>query len=177
MKSLILKNDRNQQECLRQVDWPNFENCLSNVCETLSDVLNRSYSQNDKEVYNLCLSNISKFGLNVSKDLQGKHAVMLCKKEVAQLMDTFKLVSDWIDIEWINSKDENDNPHLTPTFTFENNTYCISAFMRTHDNPWIGNNIYPEYIHAFNPNPRDESEHIFIELNGDTQVRVYQVVD
>lgn len=77
MRLFLLKIDEDRQQSLRQVNWPDFESCLSNVCETLSDVLNRSYAQNDEEAYNQCLYNISKLGLNVSIDSQGKHVVTL----------------------------------------------------------------------------------------------------
>ena len=87
------------------------------------------------------------------------------------MMDYVKLNEEPIEIEYV--EDEHDEERdFQPSFWFENRRYFLNDFMRTHNNPWIGDN-YPDYIHGYEA---DEYYHpLFIELvGGDVAVNVYR---
>ena len=58
-------------------------------------------------------------------------------------------------------------------FVFNDQTYLLSDFVRTHDNPWISD-IYPEYIHAFEAG--NTVNPLYIELISDGAVNVYEAI-
>ena len=81
----------------------------------------------------------------------------------------FKLVSDWIEIEYMEVEDEED---LVPAFMYNDRQYLLRNFLRCHNNAWGGISYAPEYIHGYDCT--NYWTPIFIEISdsGDC-VRVY----
>lgn len=74
----------------------------------------------------------------------------------------FKRISDWITIE-------ND------TFKFNNVIYCLSDFVRIHDNKWISSDYFPDYIHGVDGTRSENPYYIEVDPSGN-EVRVYQKI-
>lgn len=78
-----------------------------------------------------------------------------------------KLNSDPIPIETIGDCGETE---YDIGFNWQGRTYWMCDFIRTHNNPWIGDN-FPEYIHGMHESVFD----FYVELiNGDEAVNIYE---
>lgn len=90
-------------------------------------------------------------------------------------MYNFKELSDWLPIETIASR-EDENHHSEPTFGFYFNQmpFYIDDFVRIHDSPWIDDTDYPEYIHGMEMGLIDNPLFIEIDHSGE-EVKVYEL--
>ncbi len=61
-----------------------------------------------------------------------------------------------------------------PSFWFENRRWYLKDFIRCHNNPWVGADSFPEYIHGYDA--ENYFNPIFIELVGDEAVNSYREV-
>ena len=68
------------------------------------------------------------------------------RQEETYQVEFTKLNDEPIEIEYV-PKDDSDE--LEPSFMFEGERHWLQDFVRTHNNPWLGDDSdYPDYIHA-----------------------------
>jgi len=82
-----------------------------------------------------------------------------------------KLNDEPIEIEYVPDEHEEEND-FKPSFWFNNRRYFLENFVRTHNNPWIGDAGFPEEIHAYEADTYWRP--LFIELIDDSAVNVYE---
>ena len=77
-----------------------------------------------------------------------------------------KLNNEPINIEYV--PDEHDPAKdFEPSFWWWNRRYYLEDFIRTHNNPWLGE-VYPEHIHGYEANNWRDPLYISIADGGET---------
>lgn len=82
-----------------------------------------------------------------------------------------------ISIEWVPREDGSCKlyPDFVPSFWFEDERHYLDEYIRCHDNVWVGDGNFPEFIHGFDG--FDYSDYVkFVEIVDDDHVNVWRNV-
>ena len=87
-------------------------------------------------------------------------------------MNFFKMNEKPIEIEYEYPYDDEE---LDPIvfFRFDGEKYYLYDFIRCHNNPWVGENNFPDYIHGYNWYTMGIFAPMYIEITDDEYINVY----
>ena len=90
-------------------------------------------------------------------------------------MRKFKLISDWMEIEYKTPENVNDEYNFVPYFVFNGEEYLLSDFTRLNNNPWLISYDIPKFIHGVDATNYHNPYFLEVDDCGDN-VRLYKEI-
>lgn len=90
----------------------------------------------------------------------------------------YELITDWLPVEYKEITGDmkeytDEEDYIQPCFTYEDETYWLSDFIRCHNNSWSGMEDAPDYIHGYHQSMYWKPLFIEVDDVGET-VRLYR---